>query len=171
MAYILWGGRLAVLAVLVAMLACAGVGVFNAAMYPAHGLAGFKAGDHEKAILKAAALYAVSVGMSLDSILESDFRTLGPGKANFAWGIVSLRDRDKGRYRLWVSLQCVGDQWSRASSTVYPDNKSLGLIVDPWDRMLFLKDTEPNMSKTRSELDMLTREQTRRFREYMRTSL
>ncbi|AGW13888.1 hypothetical protein [Megalodesulfovibrio gigas] len=168
MAYIRWGIRLAVLLV---VLACVGVGAFNAVVYPTHGLDGFTAEDYEKVILKASALYAVSVGMSLDGILESDFRTLGPGKANFAWGIVSLRDKSNGRYRLWVSLQRFGDQWSRASSTVYPDNKSLGLIVDPWDRMLFLKDTEPNMSKTRLELDLLTREQVRRFREYMRTSL
>ncbi|MCA1945369.1 MAG: hypothetical protein LDL30_08835 [Desulfovibrio sp.] len=168
MAVLRWVARVAVL---LSVLATVGVGVFNGAVYPSHGLSGYKADEYEKVILKAAALYAVSVGMSLDGILETDYRTLGAGKGSFAWGIVSLRDRQHVQYRLWVSLQRFGDEWARASSNVYPDNKSLGLIMDPWDRMLFLKDTEPNMSKTRSELDMLTREQTRRFREYMRTSL
>ena len=168
MAILGWSLRLVVL--LVALL-LTGVGVFNAAVYPSHGLAGYGDKDYDKVILKAAALYAVSVEMSLDRILESDLRSLGEGKGTFAWGIVSLRDKSNTQYRLWVSLQRFGTEWNRASTNVYPDNKSLGLIVDPWDRMFFLKDTQPNMAKTRSELEMLVREQARRFREFARTSL
>lgn len=168
MAWLVWTIRLLVLTLAVLV---GGVFLFNAAVYPPHGLAGFSEQDHDKALLKAAALYAVSTGMSLDQLLERDVRTLGPGKGTFAWGIVALRDRNNMQYRLWVSLQNFGGGWSRASSNVYPDNKSLGLVVDPWDRMLFRKDTEPNMSKTTWELEMLYREQLRRIKEYVDTSM
>ncbi len=153
---------------LVVALLLGGIALFNGAIYPSHGLNDGGDTDHNKTILKAAALYAVSMNMSLDRLVESNIRSLGEGKGDFAWGIVTLRDRQGTQYRLWVSLQRFAGQWSRASANVYPDNKSLGLIIDPWDQMFFLKNTQPNMAKTRMEVRQLMREQTRRFREYRR---
>lgn len=160
---LLWFFRLLVLALI---LTGVGAGVFNAVFYPRHGLEGFTSQEYNKTLLKAATLYAVSMNMSVDALLESDFETLGEGKGDFAWGIARLQDRDGHLHRLWVSIQRPDDHWHRASTNVYPDNKSLGLLVDPLDQLFFLKDTQPNMKKTRSELDMMVREQTRRFREY-----
>ncbi|GAB7080389.1 hypothetical protein [Megalodesulfovibrio paquesii] len=167
MAVIAWGARLLLLAV---ALFAVGLGVFNGAAYPPHGLDGFKEADYNKAILKVAALYAVSVNMSLGGLEESEYHSLGNGKTSFAWGIVTLQDREGMEYRLWVSLQYTGVAWTRASSNVYPDNKSLGLLVDPFNRMFFLKNTQPNKVKTSAELDLMLREQLRRFREYAGTS-
>lgn len=153
--------------ILAIMLPLAGIAIFNGAIYPSHGLDGFGDKDHNKTILKTAALYAVSVDMSLDRLEETSFRSLGSG-GDFAWGVVSLRDRQQNLHHLWVSLQRFGNEWVRASANIYPDNKSLGLLVDPQDRMLFKKNTQPNVTKTRWEIQKLYREQTRRFREYLR---
>ncbi|CAM2059923.1 conserved hypothetical protein [Desulfovibrionales bacterium] len=136
--------------------------VFNIYLYPRHGLSGFSEKNYCEAILKSGYLFAISQQMKLKDILYTNFRSQEDGKKHYAWGILRLVDHTDQDYPLWVSIR-FGDQleWYR---------DSIGLLVDPQDKLFFVEERPNNMFKTITELGRVYREGKRQLREYFSSS-
>ncbi len=133
--------------------------VFNVYLYPRHGLGGYDESEYREAMVKAAEMYAASENMVMKDIHRINYRSSVKGEKHYAWGVIRLADAQGHKLYLWISLRfSEAGEWYR---------DSIGLLVDPKDRILFVERRAPNVLKTRSEIERLCREAKRQVGEFL----